>query len=159
MWLSTRQSVPASPQPSRFPKKDGSLHAPLVQIATDNETASLGILTICQPQSGYTTNDIDYAARERAESESGLAPFLAFWNLQPPPLTPTLGCSVPTFRGSVADLSAIASVGLNLAAHALGRTLSGGYLFASPHSPHDVPPVVAVNSISRTSHGDEPPST
>ena len=140
-------------------QKDGSLHAPLVQIATDNETASLGILTICQPQSGYTTNDIDYAARERAESESGLTPFLEFWNQQSPPLTPTLGCSVPTFRGSAADLSAIASVGLNLAAHALGRTLSCGYLFTSPHSPHDVPPVVAVDSISRTSHGDEPPST
>ena len=140
-------------------QKDGSLQAPLVQIATDNETASLGILTVCQPQSGYTTNDIDYAARERAESESGLAPFLEFWNERPPPLTPTLGCSVPTFRGSAADLSAIASAGLNLAAHALGRTLSGGYLFASPHSPHHVPPVIAVNSNSRTNRNDEEPST
>ena len=120
-------------------QKDGSLKVPLVQIATDNETASLGILTVCQPQSDHTTNDIDHAVRERAESEPDLAPFLGFWDQQPPPLTPTLGCSVPTFRGSGADLSAIASTGLNLAAHALVRSLSGGYLFASPHSPHRVP--------------------
>ena len=129
-------------------QKDGSLQAPLVQIATDNETASLGILTVCQPQSDQTTNDIDHAVRERAESESALAPFLGFWDQQPPPLTPTLGCSVPTFRGSGADLSAIASTGLNLAAHALARSLSGGYLFASPHSPHRVPTRIDVAGAS-----------
>ena len=120
-------------------QKDGSLKVPLVQIATDNETASLGILTVCQPQSDHTTNDIDDAVREHAESEPDLAPFLGLWDQQPPPLTPTLGCSVPTFRGSGADLSAIASTGLNLAAHALARSLSGGYLFAAPHSSHRVP--------------------
>ena len=142
-------------------QKDGSLQAPLVQIATDNETASLGILTIYQAQSGHTTNDIDHAVRERAETESDLAPFLGFWNQQPPPLTPTLGCSVPTFRGSGADLSAIVSTGLNLAAHALARSLSGGYLFAFPHSPHHVPSLtdIAVNSNPRTSREDEEPST
>lgn len=131
-------------------QKDGSLKVPLVQIATDNGTASLGILTVCQPQQGHTTNDIDQAVRERAESEVDLAPFLEFWDQQPPPLTPTLGCSVPTFRGSGADLSAIASTGLNLAAHALARSLSGGYLFAAPHSSYRVPAriEVAVDSSS-----------
>ena len=120
-------------------QKDGSLRVPLVQIATDNETASLGILTVCQPQSDHTTNDIEDVVREHAQSEPDLTPFLGFWDQQPPPLTPTLGCSVPTFRGSCADLSAIASTGLNLAAHALARSLSGGYLFAAPHSSYGVP--------------------
>ena len=129
---------------------NGTLHVPLVQIATDNETASLGILTICQPDSGNTTNDLDHAARKRAEAESGLAPFLGFWNQEPPPLTPTLGCSVPTFRGSGADLSAIASTGLNLTAHALARSLSGGYLFASPHSSHRVPSLTDIAADFQT---------
>lgn len=131
-------------------QKDGSLKVPLVQMATDNGTASLGILTVCQPQQGHTTNDIDQAVRARAESEVDLAPFLEFWDHQPPPLTPTLGCSVPTFRGSGADLSSIASTGLNLAAHALVRSLPGGYLFAAPHSSYRVPArtEVAVDSSS-----------
>lgn len=130
-------------------QKNGDLRAPLVQIATDNETASLGILTVCQPQSDHTTNDIDHAVREHAEAEADLAPYLGFWDQQTPPLTPTLGCSVPTFRGSGADLSVIASTGINLAAHALARSLSGGYLFAAPHSSHRVPARVdvAVDSI------------
>ena len=118
----------------------GQLPAPLIQIATDSETATLGILTICQPRLGSTTNDIDQALRARAETERDLAPFLIFWDEEAtPPLTPTLGCSVPTFPGSAADLAAIASIGFNLASVALGRSLSGGYLFASPHSPHRVP--------------------
>ena len=119
----------------------GHLHVPLIQIATDNETATLGIITIWHPQSNCTTNDIDQAAHERAKAQTDLAPYLTFWNHQStPPLTPTLGCSVPTFRGSGADLTSIASTGLNLASHALSRSLSGGYLFASPHSLFQVPP-------------------
>ena len=118
----------------------GDLQVPLVQIATDNETATLGIVTICHPQSNLTTNDIDQAALEKAVAKPGLVPFLTFWDQQSaPPLTPTLGCSVPTFRGSGADLVAIASTGLNLASHALSRSLSGGYLYSSPHSPFRVP--------------------
>ena len=123
----------------------GQLRVPLVQVAADTETATLSILTVRHPQSGYTTNDIDQALHIRAKSDPDLAPCLDFWDqTAAPPLTPTLGCSVPTFRGSGADLAAIACTAVNLASLALGRSLSGGYLFASPHSPHGVPPLTAI---------------
>ena len=126
--------------------------APVIQIATDSETATLGILTICHPRSGSTTNDIDQAVGARAEAEPALAPFLGFWDQEASlPLTPTLGCSVPTFRGSGADLAAIASIGINLASLALARSLSGGYLFASPHSPYRVPPRTDIAADSTSS--------
>ncbi len=125
-------------------QESGQLRVPLVQVATDIETATLGILTTCHPLSSCTTSDIDQALHIRAESDPDLAPFLGFWDqAATPPLTPTLGCSVPTFRGSSADLAAIASTAVNLASLAIGRSLSGGYLFASPHAPYGVPSLTA----------------
>jgi molybdopterin/thiamine biosynthesis adenylyltransferase len=140
-------------------QESGRLQVPLVQVATDTETAALGILTMCHPRSSCTTSDIDHAIHVRAESDPALAPFLGFWDqAATPPITPTLGCSVPTFRGSGADLTAIAATAVNLVALALSRSLSGGYLFASPHSPHGVPHLTgfADESLLGTSSSKDP---
>lgn len=126
----------------------GRINIPVVQVATDNETATLGILTVTTGGAGETTNQIDLLLQQTAAGHSALGPFLSFWDPRHhPPLTPTLGCSVPTFHGSAADSSAIASIAATFAAVALSRHVAAGYLFASPHSPHDVPRVVHVPLI------------
>jgi len=121
------------------------LPVPIVQVATDNHTATLGILTVTTGDCGRTTNDVDKAIRDVAERDPSLSPYRIFWSHDDhPPLTPAVGCSVPTFHGSISDASAVAAAAVSLAATALGRGLAGGYLYAAAHSPHDVPRNVAV---------------
>ncbi|MBI4884829.1 MAG: ThiF family adenylyltransferase [Actinobacteria bacterium] len=123
----------------------GTLSVPVVQVATDNDSATLGILTITTGGQTLTTNRIDTAVHEAVAGDAALGPYQAFWNrYNHPSLTPTLGCSVPTFHGSVADASAVAAQAVSLAATALGRGLACGYLFAAAHSPHGVPKLLAV---------------
>ena len=123
----------------------GTLSVPVVQVATDNDSATLGILTITTGGQTLTTNRIDTAVHEAVAGDAALGPYQAFWNRDNhPSLTPTLGCSVPTFHGSVADASAVAAQAVSLAATALGRGLACGYLFAAAHSPHGVPKLLAV---------------
>jgi hypothetical protein len=86
--------------------------------------------------------------QQTAAERSILRPFRSLWDPRHhAPLTPTLGCSVPTFHGSAADSSAIASTATTFAALALSRRVAAGYLVASPHTPHDVPPVTHVPLI------------
>lgn len=121
-------------------QRSGRLDTPIAQVATDDETATLGILTVCQPGLGDTNNDLDDAARAHAHETPALAPFAGFWHHDAvPPVTPTKGCSVPTFRGSSADTATISAIGLSLLSLAMRRRVSGAYLFAAPHSPYDVP--------------------
>jgi hypothetical protein len=49
-------------------------------------------------------------------------------------LTPTRGCSVPTFHGSAADLAAVAACLVNLLALHLTAAASGTHLIALPHA-------------------------
>ena len=123
----------------------GVLRSPVVQIATDNDSATLGIVTVSTGSPTSTTNAIDNAVRETVAADQALVPYLAFWNRDNhPPLTPTLGCSVPTFHGAAADASAIAAQAISLASTALERGLSAGYLLGAAHSPYSVPRIVAV---------------
>ncbi|NEE04610.1 ThiF family adenylyltransferase [Phytoactinopolyspora halotolerans] len=136
---------------------EGGLRTPVVQVATDNETASLGILTVTTGEPGVTTNGIDRALHDAAATDRSLRPYLAFWNPDDhPSLTPTIGCSVPTFHGSAADASAVASTTVTLASTALSRRISGGYLFATAHAPHDVPRCVAVPATGPPSSEQSP---
>ena len=91
------------------------------------------------------TSELDQALRRRAADDRSLAPFLAFWDHDAhPPLTPARGCSVPTFHGSGADAMGIAASAVSVAALALARRVSGGYLLALPHAPFDVPAVTSI---------------
>lgn len=125
-------------------QRDGHLHCPVMQLATDNATATLGILTITTGDT-TTTNQLDQRLRDEAEAQPALAPFRTFWDPDShATLTPTLGCSVPTFHGSSADAMAVTATAITLAGNALRRHTAGGYLFATPHSPHDVPARTAI---------------
>jgi len=70
----------------------GILTAPLVQVATDNDSATLGIVTISQPACGYSTNDVDEGLRTKCTNDPELSPFMTFWDHEStPPLTPNQG--------------------------------------------------------------------
>lgn len=99
-------------------------------------------LTRARPPS---TDAIDTALRRAVAADNELHPYLSFWNRDNhPSLTPTTGCSVPTFHGGAADASAVAAQAISLAAVALGRGVEAGYVFAAAHSPYSVPRLVAV---------------
>lgn len=121
------------------------LRTPVIQLATDDETATLGLLTVSTGQPDMPTNLIDRTVRDAAYADPSLKPYQAFWDREHhPPLTPTHGCSVPTFRGSVADASAVAATALTLASIALTRHVATGYLFAAAHAPYEVRSCVPV---------------
>ena len=133
-------------------QKDGTLDVPVVQVATDNQTATLGILTVTDGQPAPTTQELDQRLHRKAQQNPILKPYLAFWQTDDrPPLVPTPGCSVPTFHGSAADAMSIAATTVNLSAIILDRKCSGGYLFSTPYSAYEALPLTEV-------YGDIPPS-
>jgi molybdopterin/thiamine biosynthesis adenylyltransferase len=121
-------------------QRDGRVTCPVLQLATDHATATLAVLTITSGTTSTTTNDIDKRLQATAHNDTRLEPFRTFWDTDDhPTLTPTLGCSVPTFRGSAADAMAVAATAVSLSGHALTRSVACGYLYAAAHSSLDVP--------------------
>lgn len=126
-------------------QRQGTIRVPVIQAATDNQTATLGILTVTDGGPETTTADLDQALYKAATSDPSLVPFRTFWDHDAhPPLTPAPGCSVPTFHGSCADAMGIAASAIGTAAIALSRQVPGGYLLTLPHAPFDTPSRVAV---------------
>ena len=127
------------------------LLVPVVQAATDNHTATLGILTVTDGTPGTTTAVLDQALCRRVETDPSLAAFRTFWDHDAhPPLTPAPGCSVPTFYGSGADAMGIAASVISAAAIPISRKIAGGYLMSLPHSPHDVSALTSVEPLNKT---------
>ena len=128
---------------------DGTVGLPIVQAATDHQTATLGIVTVTDGTLAATTSELDRALRKRSTSDPHLAPYRTFWDHGAhPPLTPAQGCSVPTFHGSAADAMGIAASATSTVATALSRRIAGGYLLSLPYSPFDVPPLTPVKTIT-----------
>ena len=126
-------------------QRQGTLRVPVIQAATDNQTATLGILTTTDGGSETTTADLDRALHRKAMSDPNLVPFRTFWDHDAhPPLTPAPGCSVPTFHGSCADAMGIAASVVSTAAVAISRQVAGGYLITLPYSPFGTPAVTAI---------------
>ena len=126
-------------------QRQGTLRVPVIQAATDNQTATLGILTATDGLSETTTADLDQALHSKAMSDPDLVPFRTFWDHNThPPLTPAPGCSVPTFHGSCADAMGTASSVMGTVAIVLSRRVPSGYLLTQPHAPFNTPPLVAV---------------
>ena len=126
-------------------QKHGALRVPVVQASTDNQTATLGIVTVTDGTPTTTTAELDQALRRRAERDPSLTALRTFWDREAhPPLTPARGCSVPTFYGSGADAMGIAASTISVAAIALSRQIAGGYLLSLPHSPFNSPTLTCV---------------
>ncbi len=132
-------------------QRKGALRVPVIQAATDNQTATLGILTATDGGSATTTADLDRALYTKAAADPSLTAFRTFWDRDShPPLTPAEGCSVPTFHGAAADAMGIAAAAVSVAAVALSRDVPGGYLLALPHSPFEISALVSVHPSTRT---------
>ena len=124
---------------------------PVIQAAADNQTATLGILTVTNGKSVPTTLELEQALHGRVDGDRNLTPFLMFWDHDShPPLTPAQGCSVPTFHGSGADAMGIAASVVSTAAVALSRRVAAGYLLSLPHSHFDTPALTSVASLTET---------
>ena len=132
-------------------QKRGTLSVPVVQISTDNQTATLGIVTVTDGTLATRTSELDQALCIQAENDPSLTAFRTFWDHDAhPPLTPARGCSVPTFHGSGADAMGIAASAISVAAAALSRQIAGGYLLSLPHSPFESPTLTCVEHPRRT---------
>ena len=130
-------------------QRQQTLLVPVVQAATDNQTATLGIVTVTNGTPTTTTSELDQALNERVAVDPSLGAFRTFWDHDAhPPLTPAQGCSVPTFHGSAADAMGVAASVLNSAAIALSRQIAGGYLLSLPYSPFGIRSLTAVQSLT-----------
>jgi hypothetical protein len=80
---------------------------------------------------------IDSRAGTKVLADPALELYQPLWQeaLVGDELTPTRGCSVPTFHGSAADLAAVAACLVNLVALHLTAPASGTHLIALPHAP------------------------
>ena len=132
-------------------QKQGTLRVPVVQAATDNQTATLGIVTITDGSLAATTSELDHTLYKKTARDASLAPYLTFWDHDAhPPLTPAPGCSVPTFHGSGADAMGIAASVVSTAAVALSHHVAGGYLLCLPHSLFETPGLVSTEYPTET---------
>ncbi|MBE1493131.1 hypothetical protein H4696_000231 [Amycolatopsis lexingtonensis] len=115
---------------------------PLIcQVATDNASATRGLMIVRAPGSPRTFTDLDTAAGAQVAKRNDLQEYEVFWR-DPAPgeeLVPTRGCSVPTFHGSATDLAATAATLLNLLARHIGTTESGIHLIRLPHTAGTAP--------------------
>jgi hypothetical protein len=109
--------------------------AVLAQVATDTRTGTLGILTVSAPHDADGPAVIDARAGKTVLADTSLELYQPLWQepLEGHELTPTRGCSVPTFHGSAADLAAIAACLVSLLALHLSSPTSGTHLIALPH--------------------------
>lgn len=108
----------------------------IARVSTDANSGSLGLVTICPPGSSKAPEEIDEHVGEQVGAQPGLELYRVFWQDMNPAeaLIPTLGCSVPTYHGSAADLAAVSSTALNFVCRHLAKGLAGSHLFALPHS-------------------------
>jgi len=111
-------------------------HAVLAQVATDTRTGTLGILSVSAPSNTESPSVIDSRAGKTVLDDPALELYQPLWQepLDGHELTPTRGCSVPTFHGSAADLAAAAACLVNLLALHLTAAASGTHLIALPHA-------------------------
>jgi hypothetical protein len=116
---------------------EDSQHTLFAQVATDTRSGTLGILTVSASGDADGPAVIDARAGKEVLGDPELELYQPLWQepLGGDELTPTRGCSVPTFHGSAADLAAVAACLLNLLAFHLTAPASGTHLIALPHSP------------------------
>ncbi|MFI1358319.1 ThiF family adenylyltransferase [Streptomyces sp. NPDC020898] len=135
---------------------DPDRRALLAQMTTDTTSASHGILTVSAPGTSQGPSRIDHHIGQRVLAEPALEPYHPLWT-EPQPgdeIRPTLGCSVPTFHGSAADLVGVTANLVTLLGSQLLRPVSGTHLCAQPHT--GTRP--AHHFVPYAPHPDDPPA-
>ncbi|GAA4009579.1 ThiF family adenylyltransferase [Streptomyces plumbiresistens] len=136
--------------------RDPDRRAVLAQMSTDTTTASHGILTVSAPDTAQGPLAIDRATGQHVLAAPGLEPYHPLWT-EPQPgdeITPTRGCSVPTFHGSAADLAGVTANLVTLLGTQLRQPVSGTHLCAQPHTGTQP----AYYFVPYTPHPDDPPA-
>jgi ThiF family/Prokaryotic E2 family A len=108
----------------------------MASVATDVRTATLGLMSVsAQSQAGGPAT-IDRAASRQVMCDPTLEAFHTFWETPDPgdEVIPSLGCSLPTFRGSAADLACLAGTFITLLGPHLGPEVSGAHLVTAAHA-------------------------
>jgi hypothetical protein len=113
----------------------------LAQVATDTRTGTLGMLVVSAPSDTEAPGSIDKRTGEKALADAVLEPYHSLWQepLEGHEITPTRGCSVPTFHGSAADLAAVAACLVSLLGLQLSNPTSGTHLIALPYAGGSAP--------------------
>ena len=137
---------------------DPDRKATIAQVATDARTGTLGLAIIAAPGHPISTQAIDNAAGATARATADLEAYRTFWT-DPgsgDELTPTRGCSAPTFHGSAADMAGVAGTLLSVIGLSMQAKVSGTHLVALPHSgvspahrfvPHVAPAAASDDSL------------
>lgn len=120
--------------------RTGDKCPPLAQVATDSLTSTLGIVTVAPAGGAASLVAIQQTMADHVANHAELEDFARFWDPDDDGMfAPARGCSVPTFRGSAADAMGIAGSAISLLGPAAGAGLTGGFLFALPHTSASVP--------------------
>jgi hypothetical protein len=143
---------------------DPDRKATIVQVATDARTGTLGLAVIAAPGDPTSIHAIDNAAGATVRATADLEAYRTFWT-DPgsgDELTPTRGCSAPTFHGSAADMAGVAGTLLSVIGLSMQAKLSGTHLVALPHSgvspahrflPHVAPTAPSDDSLAASHSG------
>lgn len=122
-------------------QNNGKSRPVLAQVATDTGTGTLGLLTVCSPDCPVGPEEVDRRAGLAVTKDGRLERFHVLWR-EPgagEELIPAPGCSIPTYRGSAADLAGVAASLVSLMASHLDAGVSGTHLVALPHAPGSGP--------------------
>lgn len=112
----------------------------LARVATDTNTAALGLLIALSPSDRQPLEDLDRVAGSEVERDPALGRYDIFWNPSAGnELIPAPGCSVPTFHGSAADVAGIAGSLLTFLGQQIRSQESGIHLIALPQAGGDGP--------------------
>ncbi len=106
----------------------------LVSVATDTESATLGLLVV--GSSSHSPAQVQNLLAPEVSSRDDLEPFHRLWAESEPAalVLPAPGCSTPTFHGSAADAAGLAAAMVSLIANHLDVDLGGMHLVNMPHS-------------------------
>lgn len=115
---------------------DPDRKATIAQVATDARTGTLGLAIVATPGDPTSIHAIDNGAGATVRANADLEAYRTFWT-DPgsgDELTPTRGCSAPTFHGSAADMAGVAGTLLSVIGLSMQAKISGTHLVALPHS-------------------------
>lgn len=110
--------------------------ATIAQVATDARTGTLGLAIVAAPDDTTSIHNVDHAAGDVVTGAADLEAYRIFWT-EPgseDEVTPTRGCSAPTFHGSSADMAGVAGTLLSVIALSMQAGRTGTHLVALPHS-------------------------
>ena len=110
--------------------------ATIAQVATDARTGTLGLAIVASPGDTVSMHRVDSAAGAVVAGTAELEAYRTFWT-EPgstDELTPTRGCSAPTFHGSAADMAGVAGTLLSVIGLSMQTSIAGTHLVALPQS-------------------------